>query len=149
MSLIVQNIRNGIKTQVTTTLTGYTELPYWNEIQKNDYRRIEKGYAVRALSAESVDGVLKHITYDHSFELILSRTVTRLLTDSDIEVVENDLFNQGGQIYRAMVATKLGLSANVLAVQDPSFGEPEFLSENNAVILRMQFIVKYRETLNN
>jgi len=145
MSTIVGDIRQKLK-EVVISETGYSELPFVRDIEKNDSRRFDKGYGVVSLGATETEGVTRTIAMDQTYELVLTRTVNRTLDESQMEDTIDDLHDKAIEIFKTALQTKLGLPG-VLNVFEPSISAPEFLDEINGVALRFELIVKYSETL--
>ena len=148
MSALVSNILTQTKSVISTELGAtYQELPFIYDVSKNNLRRAEKAYGVRPLSALPTEGVTKVYTLDHDFEVILSDTFARGDSDSQRETALNTMYDKADEIFKALIATKINLAATVLHVFGPTLSEPEFFDDNKMVILRMQYTVKYRSTL--
>jgi hypothetical protein len=148
MSNLVEQIRSGITTIITTNLSGYNSMRFVQSPERNDSRTIEKSYGVRALSASFADnGVLKTYTLDHDFEVILARRYIERDNDDNLLTVIDDLFNQADTIFVKALGTKLSLPTIVSNVHSPTLSEPEVL-DNSIVLLRIGFTVNYRNTLN-
>jgi hypothetical protein len=144
MATIVKDIFDAITTTTQTEL-GST----WNKLRRvyapelNDFRTGENAFAVKHLSASSADTTLRFYTLDHLFEVILSRSFVERLSDDEIQIAINDLYDQADKLLVKFFISKLGIPANVMIVDQPSLSEPEVL-ENQLVILRVGFNVKYR-----
>lgn len=148
MSNYVQQIITNVKSEAATTLgSSYQELQFVYDVEKNNYRGAYLGYGVRPLEANTADGVVGAYTLDHGFELILTSNVARTDSDAEREDVLEVLYNKADEIFKALVNSKLGLASFVLNVFDPSISEPEFYDDSKFVVLRMQFIIKYRSNL--
>lgn len=145
MASIVSDVLSGIKTVAATQLGGSWQLlRNWFEVEKNDIRSAALAYNARPLSAIPVDGVMKYYTVDQTFEIILTDVVTRGHGDSERETTLLELYNQADDIFKALHNTKVNGTAGVLLVSQPSLSEPEYLEDKKIVVLRMQFVVKYR-----
>jgi len=148
MANIVEQIYDAIKSEVATSLgASYQELPFVFDVSKNDLRRIKKGYGVLHKSATSADSVTRVYALDHSFQVIFTETNGRTNSDADAQEALNVLYDKIDEIFKGMVLRKLGLNSIVLLVFEPSIEEPEFLDDNQFLVLRFGFIVKYRQTI--
>lgn len=148
MSAIVQNIITQAESLASTTLGAtYQRLPFVYDVTKNDVRHATLAYAVRPLSAIPAETVTKVYTLDHEFELILTDTIARAVSDDERRSALNTMYNKADEIFKALVNTKINLASTVLLVTSPSMSEPEFLYDHKFVVLRMQFTVKYRSAL--
>jgi len=148
MSTIVGDIVDESKALAVTTFgVTYHELNHIYDLTKNNIRLQKLGFAIRPLSADSVDSILKNYTLDHIFELILTDTTVRNDDDAVTETKFNTMFEKGHDFFKALVNTKINLATSVLNIQEPAFGEPEILPEVKLLVLRMQYTVKYRIAL--
>lgn len=128
--------------------SSFSELGFVHEIEKNDSRRLDKGYGLRFLDGPLTDTLTKAYTIDQGFEIILTRTNPRTLDDSDLISAEKllyDAFND--DILPVLINKKAGSPGVVLLVSSPSFSEPELLNESKYVALRVQIIIRYRQNL--
>ena len=143
---IVADIRAAILAQMSTTLgADYQVLPFVFTEDRNDARRGKLAYNCRPLGASPSEGqVNRSFTEDQGFEMILSDTFAVDVTDVQKLASIDVMFDKADEIMKAIVSTKLGLSAVVLFVSSPSYSEPELLRGAKMVLLRIQFIVKYR-----
>lgn len=145
MSAVVSDIVTGIRAVASNALgASWQELRYWYEIDKNDIRTAALAYNARPLGAIPVDGAMKFYTVDQTFELILTDVITRGLGDSERETALLQLYDKADEIFKDLHNTKVNGTAGVLLVSQPSLAEPEFLDDKKIIVLRMQFVVKYR-----
>lgn len=145
MAAIVSDIVTGVRSVASTALgAGWQVLRNWYEVDKNDIRSAALAYNVRPLGAIPVDGVMKYYTVDQTFELILTDVVARGHGDSERETALLVLYNKADEIFKDLHNTKVNGTSGVLLVSQPSLAEPEFLDEKKIIVLRMQFVVKYR-----
>jgi hypothetical protein len=79
---------------------------------------------------------------------MLTDTIARDDSDAQRETVLNTMYNKAHEIFKDLVNQKINLASFVMNVSQPSLSEPEFIDDNKIVILRMQFVVKYRSNLN-
>lgn len=145
MAVIVSDIITGIRSVASTALgAGWQVLRNWYEVEKNDVRSAAQAYNARPLGAIPVDGVMKYYTVDQTFELILTDVIARGHGDSERETALLVLYNKADEIFKDLHNTKVNGTSGVLLVSQPSLAEPEFLDEKKIIVLRMQFVVKYR-----
>lgn len=145
MASIVSNIVSGIRTVASNQLgANWQTLRNWYEVEKNDIRSAAQAYNVRPLAVSPSDGTMRFYTVDQVFELILTDVITRGHGDSERETTLLELYNQADEIFKDLHNTKVNGTAGVLLVGSPSISEPEFLEEKKIVVLRMQFVIKYR-----
>jgi len=145
LASIVSDIVSGVRTVASTALgAGWQTLRNWYEVDKNDVRSAAQAYNVRPLGAIPVDGAMKFYTVDQTFELILTDVIARGHGDSERETALLVLYNKADEIFKDLHNTKVNGTSGVLLVSQPSLAEPEFLDEKKIIVLRMQFVVKYR-----
>lgn len=148
MANTVQQIIAQVKSLCASTLGAeYQELRRVHEVEKNSFRDAKLAYGVRPLGAVNAETVTRSYTLDHTFELILTSNVARNDDDSQHEDVMETLFDNADEMFKAMVNTKLSLPLVVMSVQEPGISDPEILDDQKVVVLRMQFVVKYRSNL--
>jgi len=149
MAAIVTDIRAAILAQQATTLGGtYQRIPYVFNVERMDIRTARLGYGCRALGGVPPDVQMNRtFTIDQGFEMVFTDTFAKDVKDLDKETAIDTMFNKADEVMKAIVNTKLGLSATVLFVGAPTYAEPELVRAAKVVVLRVQFIVKYRTAL--
>lgn len=149
MSAIVTSILTNVLSTISSTLGGsYQELRHIYDVTKNDIRTAKLGYGVRPLSASNSEpGILRVYTVDHGFEVILTDTITRGASDTERTTAIGTMYDKADEIFKALVNSKAGSASYVLVVNNPSMSEPEFLEENQIVVLRMQLNIRYRSAI--
>jgi hypothetical protein len=144
---IVEQIFNAIST-TTQTVAG-VDYKYLRNVFNpglNDLRSVSKGYGVIHGSASDADGILRHYTFDHQFEVILTRGFAKRMEDADIQTAINELYSIADDLLVEVFLKKLNLTTIVKIVNRPSIGTPEVL-DNQAVLLRVGFNVKYHNEI--
>lgn len=146
MAAIVSDIISGSRTVIANALgAGWQTLRHWyTSPELNDIRSAKQAYNVRPLGAISVDGVNRYYTVDQTFEVILTDTMARIGSDTELETALLTLYNKADEIFKAMHNSKVNGTAGVLLVAEPSLSEPEFFNDNKLILLRLQYVVKYR-----
>lgn len=147
MSAVVSSIFSAVTSTVTTALGAtYKALPKIYNLEENDFRIIDKAYAVRHGASSFADGITRVYTMDQRFEVVLvNRAVTRN-NDNDIQTAINTLYDKADDILRSAFGKKLGLSNVIINVDSPEISEPQIL-DNSAVVLIVAFNVKYRQSI--
>jgi hypothetical protein len=128
--------------------SDYQELQYIYDIEKNTVRGARLAYGVRPLAADTAESVTRVYTLDQAFEIILTDTFARGDNDSQRETALNIMYDKSDEIFKELVNHKINLANFVLNIFNASLLEPEFLDDNKFIILRMQYLVKYRSALN-
>jgi hypothetical protein len=149
MATKVASILTALKTQAGTTLGNtYQEIRFVHNVARNDGRTAKLGYGFIALGAEQnhQNNVFGAVTLDHSFQLILTDTLTRNSSNEEIEDKTDAMQNKADEFFRDIVNTQLGV-AGVLNVDDKSISETEITDDNKLLVLRMTFIVMYRNNI--
>lgn len=148
MATTVQSILSSLLTIAGSTLSsGWQELRYVFNIEKNDVRAGYQAYGVRPLEANFASTVINSYMLAHRFELILCSTFTRASSDTEVKTVLSALYDKTDQIYRQFEHTKLNLSPTVASVSDPSISEPEILEGSSLILLRSQLTIRYRHAI--
>lgn len=149
MANIVEQIIGESKTLIQSELgAGYQELQFIYNVEKNSLRGAKLAWGVRPLEASPAATVVRVYTLDHVFEIILTDTFARGDNDSQREEALNTMYNKADEIFKNLVNHKINLPSLVLNIEEPSLAEPEFLDDHKFVILRMQYVIKYRSNLN-
>lgn len=145
----VNDIIAGMKTEISTALgASYQELPYVNDVSKNNFRTNAKRYGVRALASEETSTVTKRLTLIHTFEVILTDLYYESnIDDSPLETAKQNLFEQMLRIYQQLDTTKAGTPGVVLNVTNLNTLTPEILVEEKVVVLRAEIDILYRINL--
>lgn len=150
MATLVQDIVEAFESEIATELGAtYSELIYKYDIEKNSFRTNDKRYGVIPLFAETVEGVLCHYTMDQTFQVVLTHGYVSGVDSSDKESKLFLLYDKMSEITKMAYSKKLGLSSTVLNINPVSIDDPEFLEENKVVILRGNYVVRYRERLDS
>ena len=149
MSNIVEQINDAVKTQVSTTLGGtFSELPYTFDVSKNNIRDFVKGFGVRPVNAIRASTVTKVYTADQEFEIILTDKFANRSNDANQKAVVFDLFDKMDDILVQLFLSKGGLAAIIYNIDPFTIDEPEFLDEQNSIVVqRMRITVKYRNAI--
>lgn len=148
MADLVGTLVANAKTLVASTVgAGWVELPYLWDLSMNNIRTAKQGYGVRPLESNYSDGVTRVYTMDQRLEVILTDTIARGKDDSGITTSITALFNKCDEIFKVMVNSKLSAPSYVLLVHSPSTLQPELLEKERMIVLRLQFVAKYRSSI--
>jgi hypothetical protein len=141
---IVQEITDGLKAQVATTLPLRTESRYIWDFKKNAFKNNSSLYAIRPSSGSSVSGTNRTITVDQGFELILS-TEFKNKGDNDaaLDAAIYSLYEDHEAVYKVWFQRNLAI-ARVLVIDSIELNEPDVDDDNNIVSITARFNVKYR-----
>lgn len=134
---------------IASTVLGptYQRLAFIYDVTKLHERQARLAFGFRPLGAVPVPSVTKSITQDQEFELILTDTFGRGVTDEQREAALDVMYDKQDDIMAQMMLTKINLASVVISVTQPSISEPEFVDDNKLIVLRTQYIVKYRRLL--
>ena len=91
------------------------------------FRGNNKCWGVRHGAADPADGILKAVTLDTTFDVVLSQCYVDKLDDDAKQDAVNELHTRFEAIYCDLVNTKAGVPLNVLLVDQPSIAAPELL----------------------
>lgn len=148
MSNVVEQIINAFESTISTELgSTYKELSHKYNVLKNHSRDNDKMYGVVPLGGDGNTGVVKKVTLDQVFQVILTHGYIDRDDSSDKEEKVLLLFDKISEIYKAAYNKKLGIPSVVLVVSEFTINEPEFEEGNNLIVLRTDFTIKYREIL--
>jgi len=146
---VVRQILESMESEIGLELgADFKKIAFVNEIEKNNFKQSTDRYGVRPGFKQEVEGVTKFMTFLHTFEIVLvkryhqesisdSRSVDKFL-DSDENIMA---------IYKRLINDRVGLPGIVLNVSNLTTNEPEYLVEDNAVVLRATVDILYRLTL--
>lgn len=149
MSARVSAILSSGKQVIDTLLSDWEELRYVYDVAKNDTRSLKQGYAFIPYEANTPESQVNgSYTLDQRFEIILTDLIARGKSDKEAQATIASLFDLADDVFKELVATKVGEPTIVLNVFSPSISAPEILEKVDAVVLRMQVLVKYRSLLN-
>lgn len=149
MSTVVTDILSAAKTQIETQLSSYSEMSFEINVEKNTYRGSDSKYAFYPGSSTEVDGVTTYYTMDHTFNLVLAKTIHDRKSDADLRLARNELYSNTTTLFSRFYTYKLGLPSQVLHVRDLDIAEAEFLDDNKVIVLRSSMIIRYRTLLNS
>lgn len=149
MSAHVQSIVTAMKASVSTVVgAGWDELPFVQDLSKNNKRTSKFAYGVRPLEANPAEGnILRSIFLDHKFEIILTDSIASRGNDLEIMSSLEELYDQADEIFKVLVNSKISLPDLVIVVSEPSMLAPEIIENAKIVALRLQLKVKYRSDL--
>lgn len=143
----VQNIVSALKTTIQGVATGYSELAYAKDISKNTFKDSQKKFGVIPKEANETNGTLGFLTFEQSFEIILTNGfINKPMTDSEEQTKSIELQDLAQSIYKQIGNTKAGLPGTVIMVSDLRL-EPSETSDQKIVIQRGTFNIKYKLNL--
>ncbi len=151
MSNEVVDLVEAIKTRTSTVLgSDYKPIGYAIDIEKNPSKGSNKrfGVVVGSLGQTEEYGVLSSYTVMQEFTVKITNSYSQSkVNDSDKLAKTNVLFDLALSVYTDLVKEKAGLPSVVVIVGDMTVSDPEYLEEDNVVVLNMSFAVTYRKTL--
>ena len=146
---VVTDLRNAMVSEVAAEVgAGWSELAYVNDPQKNNFRQSKQGYGVRALSAIQLPGVTKHVTFEQTFEVVLTkRYIQQAVGDGRARDEALSLQDEMLCIHKRLVNNKAGLPAQVMNVDALTMEDIEFLDDDKVAVLVAQVVIQYRISL--
>jgi hypothetical protein len=143
---IVKDITDSGKALILSTLGApWAALDYEHDLEENNFQKRPKRFGFIALGGEFDEGrTLKHVTFTHDFQLILTTDFYNQDDDSNLVVAKNLIFEAAHDLMGVMVNKKVGLPSRVLLTNGISIEEPEFLSDNTIVSIRVNLSIQYR-----
>lgn len=146
---IVKDITDAAKVLIDATLPAeYTQLDYEHDVEANHFNNKTKRFGFISLGADFAEGeLLKHVTMDHVFQLILTTDFNNQDDDVSQTSAKNELWERHLDLLKVLINQKLGLTSVVLNVSGISFDAPEFIDDTTVVVIRANLQVKYRFAL--
>lgn len=148
MATVVSDIVTGINTQIALELPNWRPVAYLEDIEKNSFRTQTDRYGVRALGAIEEVTVVKRLTFDHTFEVVLTKGYAQSNIDDSEQVQAGlDLRAIMLDLYVRLTDTKAGTPGSVLNVKNLSMSAVEYLDESKVAVLRSTLDITYRLNL--
>lgn len=149
MSTIVNTIITNIKTIINSEIgSEFTALPHEINIEMNNLKTSKKGYAVLPEDLSSDSGVTRALTIKQGFEITLTDNyINKGNNDTAQKTATNYLYQKIFEIYNKLYLSKIGLGTTVMNVNDLTISKPEYLENDNVVILRSSLQVIYRQAI--
>jgi len=145
MSDIVKDITLAFEGQVAATLPTYQELDFKYNLDDNNYFNNLLRFGVIPQSAFSTPTTTKAVTLTQSFSLILTNEyVNQDDTDFRKQEAVFELHDSLNEVYKLVVANKLGIPSQVFDVEIGAIEAPLFNEESKVVILITDFLIQYR-----
>lgn len=123
--------------------TDWKKIKYLEDLEKNHNLTQNRVFGIRALEASEVEGIMKYVTLDQTFELVMVRSkLSKANGDSDIRKLSYENRDQAFCVYKKIAQTHLGGLA--LIVNNLVISEPEFIEEDKVVVQRITFNIRHR-----
>ena len=146
MSSNQTDILNAIDTKVAELLPSYTRLAYSYDLEKNQSRNSDNSFAIGVGSAESTEGVLKSVTLNQNFFVVLSATTHNRSSDAkEIEALKT-IYDDIETIYKDFVLSRMDLPNIVMVVDSLSLDEPEKIAQN-VISVKANFNIMHRKSV--
>lgn len=143
---IVKEIIAAIK-PIIELETGFSQLDYEYETEKNSERSLAQRYGFTAGSADFVDGrAMGRTTLNHSFTLNLIDDYQNKDDDAALRTKIALLYSKHHGLLVKLQKSRLALPTpdnRVNLISGLSFDEPEVLSENSSVSLKQNINIQY------
>lgn len=147
MSNLVSQIIDAMETRVETA-TSFSKLRYVYNIERNDYKGNQDRYAVTPGDAPFSSGIVNNYTVDQSFIVSLTTGYRNSAKDDlDLQASVDSLYSEMDEVIKDLHLNKAGLPGIVLSINLDSIDAPEILEEHKVVVLRADFVVKYRNSV--
>jgi hypothetical protein len=137
-------ILDAIEARITALGTGRRKLKYSYDLEKNEARNESNSYGYGAASGNTVSGVMKSVTMDQQFFVVLSQKYVNRNGDAAEQVALKAIYDDMETIYTDFVSSKLGIAATVLVVEGFSLDDPEKMSDNT-ISIKASFNIKHRK----
>ena len=145
---LVRSIYDALVSEVSDELgTDWTQLQNFLEnIEANTSRNIVKGFGVIPGQAIPTAGVVRFMTLDQQFSIVLTDKNTREINDTErVDALLDRLYDRGEAVLVRILNQQLGLAGTVLSVSTPSMADPIYL--DSYIVLNLSVVVKYRRQL--
>lgn len=147
MTGVVENIASALSKVMAQKLgAGFQLLKYVYEIEKNSKRSKERGYGVTPGDMETVDGMSRHYTVEQAFNLVIMDRYEDRNDESRKKEAIFNLYERAEKIIENIYLGNLGVS-EVINMASFAIAEPEILSEESAVVLRIEIRVQWRKRM--
>lgn len=145
---MIKTIKDKILERLGVKLSGFSKMSFSYSIEENKFNKNKKTYGVNSGSFQTTEGASCLNTLDHKFDIVLTDTFlsgggSQLNDDLKAEKVV-ELQDKCLMIYKDLQVNKNVLGAGILIVNGLSVSTPEFLEEENIVVLRMSVNIKYK-----
>lgn len=146
MSSVQTQILDAIDTRINTVLSGaWKRLNYSYELEKNDFRTINRAFGAGVGAGSTVEGTTNAVTMDQTFFVVLSTNFTNRKDDQGERNAIDEINDNLELLWRDFFTSKLGLNTLVLTVSAFDIDEPERFADN-VVAIRASFTVKHRKS---
>ena len=145
----MRDIRDAMLGEIADELgVDYGNMPYLEDISKNNFLKNNNQYGVRALDSTEVAGVTKMVHFTQTFEVVLTKGYSESNLD-DTEQRERAYDNRENMlcIYKRLVNTRAGIPGTVLNISNLLVSEPEYLLEEKVAVQRATMDITYRFSL--
>jgi len=147
---VVGTILDAIRARLVAVLPStFKALAFVRSVDKNHKRGTNRGFGVFPGAVEpSPAGVVGSYTMVQDFVVVLTRKITTgKKTDRDLETAEQELYTQFDNISRDFQINKLFENTFTLLVGKPFAEEPEYLEDEETVVVRYAYPITYRNAL--
>ena len=141
-SSIVDALRSSVTTTLAASGDSWHRLAYVYELEKNDSRSNFRGFGVRGLDALEETRINKRLDIIQRFEVILMKDYVNQDNDDKLEDDIKELQDRAEEIYSVLMYTKVG--STIITGFNLELAEPELLTDNNVVVQRFTFDIRYR-----
>lgn len=149
MSTITKSVYDAVKSSVAAILgSEWTELRYVFDVAQNTERDIAKGFGIVPLSAPPANSIVRAMTFDHTFQIVLTQTNVREQDDAqvfDALLNAGGLYDKADDILHGVLNQQLGIPHIIMTVVNGGIEAAEILE--SYIVLRLQIIVRYRRNI--
>ena len=138
------DILNAIETRTNAVLPSYSRLKHSYNLEANEKRGSNDGYAIGAGAGSTVAGTFRTVTFDQEFFVVLTKRFGGRSGDSADRTALKAIYDDIELLYKDFFQSKLGINSIVYVVSEMTLEEPELLGDN-VISVRMNFTVKFRK----
>lgn len=141
----VSDVLTYLEGQVNSLLPTAKAMPYMYGLESND-RLGDNAYSITVGGASVVEGTTRAITFDHDFNVSLSRKyLPKKGGDSDLREKINSISSDIETLYKTLARRSGNAGTTLMLLISPvDVSEPAVDNDNNLVTLTLTLTVKYR-----
>ncbi len=148
---VISELITGLENVVQGVLgSEYKKLDYVFEISKNSLQGNPQRFGVITKGGISDSGVTRALTMNQDFEIMLVDSyINRDQCDEKQRELVNKMHEKIFEIFDSIFLTKAGKPEYVMNLNRLNISEIDFLTDDNAAILRATINIIYRQRLSN
>jgi len=138
------DIRNAANTRLASLLTSYTELYNVFDIEDNEPRSLEKGYAVRFGEGLPALACTRQVGFETRLEVVLTNSLPVRLSDGQAPTVSTLYTDVDSVVASFFNDTYLGVSQHFKGFTSCSVGSPQLIVGKEFVMIEISFNANHK-----